>query len=72
MIALISLLILAAGCAMLETDGKGKTEYETLKIGLEAPDFWLKNQDQQRISLSDFRGKKSVVLVFFPLAFTPV
>ena len=43
-----------------------------LEMGDEAPDFTLKNQDQLNVSLSDFRGKKNVVLVFYPLDFTPV
>jgi len=43
-----------------------------LAIGDKAPDFTLKNQDQLNVSLRDFRGKKNVVLVFYPLDFTPV
>lgn len=35
-----------------------------------APDFELSNQFGERIRLSDFRGKKSVALVFYPLAFS--
>jgi peroxiredoxin len=35
-----------------------------------APDFELSNQFGERIRLSSFRGKKPVVLVFFPLAFS--
>ncbi len=42
-----------------------------LRIGKRAPDFSLKNQFDQTITLSDFRGK-NVVLAFFPLAWTPV
>jgi peroxiredoxin len=38
--------------------------------GTQAPDFDLANQFGERIRLSEFRGKKPVVLVFFPLAFT--
>ena len=37
-----------------------------------APDFKLKNYDGTEMSLSQFRGKKNVLLAFFPLAFTPV
>lgn len=46
--------------------------YKPPAIGEKAPDFWMKNQDQLRVSLSDFSAKKNVILVFFPLAFTPV
>jgi peroxiredoxin len=42
----------------------------SLKIGSKAPDFILKNTEGKDISLSDFKGNKNVVLLFFPLAFT--
>ncbi len=43
-----------------------------LQTGTVAPDFALENTKRQVIRLSDFRGKKNVVLAFHPLAFTPV
>jgi peroxiredoxin len=43
-----------------------------LASGVPAPDFKLKNVDGKEIALSDFKGRKNVVLAFFPLAFTPV
>ena len=43
-----------------------------LKVGQLAPDFVLKNQNGENVSLSDFRGKRNVVLAFFPLAWTPI
>jgi peroxiredoxin (alkyl hydroperoxide reductase subunit C) len=43
-----------------------------LAPGTPAPDFKLKNFDGSEVSLSQFRGKKNVLLAFFPLAFTPV
>ena len=36
-----------------------------------APAFTLCDQDGQRVSLSDFRGEKNVVLYFYPRAMTP-
>jgi peroxiredoxin len=42
------------------------------KVGEEAPDFTLKSHLDTDVKLSDFRGKKNVVLAFYPLAFTPV
>ena len=42
------------------------------KVGEDAPDFVLKDQDGKEVKLSDFRGKQNVLLAFFPLAFTPV
>jgi peroxiredoxin len=44
----------------------------TIQIGDEAPDFELEDQDRQRVRLSDFRGRKNVVVVFYPLSFTGV
>ncbi len=42
-----------------------------LQIGDQAPDFTLFNTEKKEVSLSDYKGKKVVVL-FFPLAFTGV
>jgi peroxiredoxin len=41
-------------------------------VGEQAPDFELKDQHGTPVKLSDFRGKKNVVLVFYPLAFSGV
>jgi peroxiredoxin Q/BCP len=41
-----------------------------LKAGDEAPDFSLPDTTGKPVKLSDFRGKKAVVLAFFPAAFT--
>jgi peroxiredoxin len=43
-----------------------------LKAGDEAPDFELRSHRGGMVKLSDFRGRKNVVLAFHPLAFTPV
>ena len=43
-----------------------------LQAGDEAPDFELRSHRGGSVRLSDFRGKKNVVLAFHPLAFTPV
>src|ERR1700757_4364270 len=40
--------------------------------GKEAPGFLLQNQDKQEVKLSDFAGKKNVVIVFYPLDWSPV
>ena len=44
----------------------------SLEVGQEAPDFTLQNQFGEDVKLSDFRGKKNVVLVFYPMAFTGI
>jgi cytochrome oxidase Cu insertion factor (SCO1/SenC/PrrC family) len=41
-----------------------------LKIGARAPEFALPDQQGQVVRLSDFKGKKNVVLAFYVLAFT--
>jgi mycoredoxin-dependent peroxiredoxin len=41
-------------------------------VGVAAPDFTLKYQNQKEVKLSDFRGKKNVVMVFYPLDWSPV
>ncbi|KYF48746.1 alkyl hydroperoxide reductase [Sorangium cellulosum] len=38
----------------------------TLSIGALAPDFTLQSQKREAVKLSDFRGKKTVVLFFYP------
>ena len=43
-----------------------------LTIGQAAPNFTLKDQFGEEVSLSDFRGKKNVVLIFYPMAFTGI
>ncbi len=41
-----------------------------IEVGAVAPDFVLKDQNNQRVRLTDLRGRKIVLLVFYPLAFT--
>ena len=41
-----------------------------LKVGDAAPDFTLRDQAFKPVKLSDFRGKKNVILAFYVLAFT--
>jgi peroxiredoxin len=48
----------------------GKTNM-SLSVGQTAPEFTLKDQSQKEVKLSDFAGKKKVVLVFYPLDWSP-
>ena len=41
------------------------------EVGQSAPDFCLQNQHGETVSLADFKGKKNVVLYFYPKAMTP-
>ncbi|HEV7930787.1 MAG TPA: peroxiredoxin [Actinomadura sp.] len=43
-----------------------------VEVGDKAPDFELKDQHGTPVKLSDFRGKKNVALVFYPLAFSGI
>ena len=43
-----------------------------VEVGAKAPDFELKDQHGTPVKLSDFAGKKDVVLVFYPLAFSGI
>ena len=43
-----------------------------LSVGDVAPDFTLKDQNNEDITLSGFRGQKAVLIIFYPLAFTGI
>lgn len=43
-----------------------------INVGDIAPDFELEDQDGKKVHLKDLRGKKNVLLAFFPAAFSPV
>ena len=50
----------------------GQETANEIKVGDSAPDFTLKDQDQKDWTLSSLRGKKNVVLIFYPLDWSPV
>jgi peroxiredoxin (alkyl hydroperoxide reductase subunit C) len=41
-------------------------------VGAEAPDFTLRDQNNEWVTLSEFRGEKAVLVVFYPFAFTGI
>lgn len=43
-----------------------------IEVGAEAPDFTLKDQNNEDFSLSAHRGRQAVLIVFYPLAFTGI
>jgi mycoredoxin-dependent peroxiredoxin len=43
----------------------------SIAVGQTAPDFSLMNQEKKEVNLSDYVGKKNVVLVFYPLDWSP-
>jgi peroxiredoxin Q/BCP len=62
-------MILAA-VLMMATGANGQTPAVELKVGDQAPDFSLPGSDGKTYKLSDFKGKKAVVVAWFPKAFT--
>ncbi|MCG8916866.1 peroxiredoxin [Actinokineospora sp. PR83] len=43
-----------------------------VEVGSKAPDFTLNDYNKQPVKLSDFRGGKNVLLVFYPFAFSGI
>jgi peroxiredoxin len=43
-----------------------------INVGDEAPDFTLRDQNNEEFTLSSLRGKRAVLVVFYPLAFTGI
>ena len=43
-----------------------------LEVGTEAPDFTIKDQNNQQVTLSSFRGERTVLLVFYPFAYSSI
>jgi peroxiredoxin len=51
---------------------KGLRKIMAIQVGDKAPDFELKDNHGATVRLSDFRGEKNVVVLFYPFAFTGV
>lgn len=43
-----------------------------IAVGDTAPDFTLKDQNNEEVTLADFRGQQSVLVIFYPFAFTGI
>ena len=54
-----------AQTAAKEGTHSSATDVNRIKVGQPAPDFTLEDVDGKNISLSDYRGKKNIVLVFY-------
>jgi cytochrome oxidase Cu insertion factor (SCO1/SenC/PrrC family) len=70
-------MILGAGLALLmfstarpSAAQEDKISHTQLKVGDVAPDFTLLDNNWKPVKLSDYHGKKNVVLAFYVLAFT--
>jgi cytochrome oxidase Cu insertion factor (SCO1/SenC/PrrC family) len=66
-VLMLCLAITSAVAQLGPKDGSNlpPTDLDRVKVGQSAPDFTLENMDGKPVSLSDFRGKRSVVLVFY-------
>src|SRR5437588_5248920 len=69
------------GWSLAEKAGLGRLKDEiwemggttmSISVGQAAPDFALQNQNKEEVKLSNFAGKKNVVLIFYPLDWSPV
>jgi hypothetical protein len=67
LLALLGLALCVPGSNFAQEDKIAKTN---LKPGDAAPDFTLLSDEWKPVKLSDYRGKKNVVLAFYVLAFT--
>ena len=66
-------LVAAMAVPLIAKDKKGDSGMNMPKVGDSAPDFKLQyfdGNDLKDVKLSDYRGKKNVVLAFYIFAFT--
>jgi peroxiredoxin len=66
----ISLAVLSTALAATLSAQAPAPPKTHLKVGDMAPDFELASTQGKKVKLSDYRGKKNVVVAFFPAAFT--
>lgn len=67
---LLALILFCGGFMTAQQQPQPAVAATHLKVGDTAPDFTLPDTAGQPAKLSDFRGKKNVVLAFYVLAFT--
>jgi len=63
-------IVIGTGVLVLALGWKTAARAATLNVGDKAPDFTLSDQNGKEVKLSEFLGKKNVVLAFYVLAFT--
>lgn len=71
LISLSAIVLLVTALSAAQSQAKaGPPPEPNFKVGEMAPDFTLLDQNRKEVKLSDFRGKKNVVLAFYVFAFT--
>lgn len=71
LVSLSAVVLLLVSAAAAQSQAKaGPPPEPNFKVGDMAPDFTLLDQNRKEVKLSDFRGKKNVVLAFYVFAFT--
>jgi cytochrome oxidase Cu insertion factor (SCO1/SenC/PrrC family) len=70
LLAVLAIATVAQQPASASTPQQPAPPQTHLKVGQTAPDFTLTNTEGKEVKLSDFKGKRNVVLAFYVLAFT--
>ena len=69
---IVGLALGYGGATLFGPAGAGEVRNAKLQVGDKAPDFRLPDHTGGYVRLSDFQGKKNIVIAFYPLAWTPV
>lgn len=65
------LLLSVAFCLLAASSLSAASKGEVPKVGSKAPGVALRNVDGKTVKLSQYKGKKNILLAFFPKSFTP-
>lgn len=71
LMVLCSIMVALIGAGPVSAQDDAGADVPELKVGDAAPDFKLTGSDGKTYTLSEFKGKKHVLLAFFPKSFTP-
>ena len=69
-VSILAVILMTAILIATSSGEEAVTTPNTLQVGMIAPEFTLKDEEGVEQRLSDYLGKKSVVLAFYPKDFT--
>ena len=69
-VGILAVILTTAILIAVASGEEAVTTPDMLKVGMIAPDFTLKDEEGVEQNLSDYLGKKNVVLAFYPKDFT--